>query len=268
LSKLSFISFTSPPSVLFHILCCAAADSLPGETSWSKSGHYTGVTDIPLLPEGEARVLGTASLIYGPGRLISPTKLRLVISSPLLRARYTWVLYETASGRYDGVNVEIEDEVREWEYGEYEGMLTEEIQAKRYSEGRDAIRKWDIWRDGCEGGEMPGEVARRLDGVIAKIVGMQGEWMAKEREGTGQGTREGCDVVVVAHGHILRAFVKRWLNMDMASPLAMMLEPGGVCGLSYAHGDLAQRSVLVGMSFPNPEVKDKQGEELEQKCTG
>ena len=59
-----------------------------------------------------------------------------------------------------------------------------------------------------------------------------------------------CDIVVVAHGHILRAFVKRWLKFELDANLEMMLEPGGVCGLSYAHGDIEQRAVLVGMSFP------------------
>ena len=61
---------------------------------------------------------------------------------------------------------------------------------------------------------------------------------------------KGCDVLVVAHGHSLRAFVKRWLKLELGSNVELMLEPGGVCGLSYAHGNVEERAALVGMSFP------------------
>jgi sedoheptulose-bisphosphatase len=92
------------------------------------------------------------------------------------------------------------------------------------------------------GSESAADVSERLDGVISRIA-------AIHREGLEKGSRN-CDVLLVAHGHILRAFVKRWLKFDLDAELELMLEPGGVCGLSYAHGDTEQRAALVGMSFP------------------
>lgn len=99
---------------------------------------------------------------------------------------------------------------------------------------------WDIWRDGCEGGERPKDVERRLDNLIASIKAIHKSVLEKGSSG---------DVVVVAHGHILRAFVKRWLNYPLEFPLSMMLEPGGVGGLSYQHGSIEEPAILVGMSF-------------------
>jgi sedoheptulose-bisphosphatase len=109
------------------------------------------------------------------------------------------------------------------------------------------------------GSEGPEDVRRRVDAVIKEVVGMQGRWMKERKNGGTDGTtnsvggrEQGCDVLIVAHGHILRAMVKRWLKLEMGSKVEMMLEPGGVCGLSYAHGNVDERAVLVGMSFPQP----------------
>ena len=114
----------------------------------------------------------------------------------------------------------------------------------RKSRGHDAEREWNIWRDGTEGkgGESPKSVAKRLDSLIFEITMLQGAGM---KEG-----RRDVDVVVVAHGHILRAFVLRWLGLPLESGLNLMLEPGGVCGLSYAHANIEDRALLCGMSFP------------------
>jgi probable phosphoglycerate mutase len=106
---------------------------------------------------------------------------------------------------------------------------------------------WQIWRDGCEGpgGQSAAQVAARLDRLISQIVSTQKDAMMN---------KSSCDIVVVAHGHILRAFVKRWLDFPLDAKLRLMLEPGGVCGLSYDHADVEQRAVLVGMSFPTGNV--------------
>lgn len=137
----------------------------------------------------------------------------------------------------------VTDDLAEWGYGDYEGLHTHEIRELRKTRGLDQAQPWDIWRDGTEGegSESPQQVAERLDRIISKITKLQGEALAKQHR---------MDVVVVAHGHILRAFVKRWLGLDLESKLELMLEPGGVCGLSYAHGSIDARAVLVGMSFP------------------
>jgi sedoheptulose-bisphosphatase len=234
-----------------------------GPTEWSLSGRYTGVTDIPLLPEGEALISQTARVVFGRGKLIDPEKLVKVIVSPRTRAQKTWDLmrYSLPDGRFSEgmVLVKVKDmaetreEVREWGYGDYEGLLTQEILQGRRERGLDKEKMWDMWRDGVEGegGEMPDDVKKRVDVVIEEIVGLQEEYMKKSREGQSkERVGVGRDILIVAHGHILRAFVKRWLKLEMDAPVELMLEPGGVCGLSYAHHNVNERAVLVGMSFP------------------
>lgn len=135
------------------------------------------------------------------------------------------------------------DDIAEWGYGDYEGLYTEQIRELRKKRGLDQNQPWDIWRDGTEGpgSESAQQVADRLDRMISKITRLQGEAQEQNRR---------MDIVIVAHGHILRAFVKRWLGLSLDTRLELMLEPGGVCGLSYAHGNIDSRAVLVGMSFP------------------
>lgn len=191
----------------------------------------------------------TASVVFGPGQLIDPAKLSKIICSPRNRAQRTLELLldrdsnaETRQ-RLEDQTTTTED-IAEWGYGDYEGLMTHQIQELRKSRGLDQERPWDIWRDGCEGpgGHSAAQVADRLDRVIAQITTIHGDALQK-------GDRN-SDILVVAHGHILRAFVKRWLGFPMDTKLEMMLEPGGVCGLSYAHADVQRRAVLVGMSFP------------------
>jgi len=220
-----------------------------GETEWSRNGRYTGISDIPLLPEGEDKVRQTASVVFGPGRLIDPKKLAYIVCSPRKRATRTLELLldqvpdAEARKTLQGKAITTED-IAEWGYGDYDGLLTHQIQELRKSRGLDRERPWDIWRDGCEGpgGESSAQVTERLDRLISQITRLQ-------KDGLEMGHGK-CDALVVAHGHILRAFVKRWLKFDLDTKLEMMLEPGGVCGLSYAHGNIDQRAVLVGMSFP------------------
>lgn len=137
--------------------------------------------------------------------------------------------------------VEVTEELAAWDYGHYEGLVTKEIRTKRKAAGLDETREWDIWRDGCEGGELPQQVTTRLDALKSKIRELQ----APDMHG-----KKACDVVLFAHGHILRAFVKRWLRYDMAFPLSMMIEPGGVGVLSYQHHNVEEPAVLVGIGFP------------------
>ena len=215
-----------------------------GETAWSKSGNYTGKTDIPLLPEGEERVRQSARVVCGPGKLVDLEKVARVFVSPRARAQRTWEIWVEEGGGV-GVGggsdcVEVTEQIAEWDYGDYEGMLKKEIRDLRKERELDGEREWDIWRDGYDGGETAGQVAERLDGLIGMIREVHGPLMKKG----------GGDVVVVAHGHILRAFVKRWLGYDLGFPLSLMLEPGGVGCLSYQHGRIEEPAMVVGMSFP------------------
>lgn len=138
--------------------------------------------------------------------------------------------------------IEKTENIAEWDYGDYEGKLTKEIVAMRKERGLDSERPWDIWRDGCEGGDGPEDVQRRLDRLIMRIKAIQRPLLHERGSG---------DVVLVAHGHILRAFVKRWLKYPLDFPLSMMVEPGGVGGVSYQHHSMDEPAILVGMSFPS-----------------
>lgn len=133
--------------------------------------------------------------------------------------------------------------MREWEYGLYEGLLTAEIRNGRRERGLDGEREWDIWHDGCEGGESPAELAARLDAVIARIRHMQAPHMYG-----GQ-----ADVVVIAHGHSLRAFAKRWIGFEMGMGLPLMLEPGAVGVLSYEHHRVDEPALLLGVNLGSSE---------------
>jgi sedoheptulose-bisphosphatase len=202
-----------------------------------------------LLPEGEERIKSTANAVFGEGKLIQPSKLARIYCSPRSRATRTLeLLLDNISDANSRSELEgrrdVTEGIGEWGYGDYEGLLTKEIRALRKSRGEDTESEWNIWRDGTEGegSETPGQVRERLESIIGEIVQLQGQAM---QEGNSCG-----DVLVVAHGHILRAFVKCWAKIPFDPHIEMMLEPGGVCGLSYAHSNVEERAILVGLSFP------------------
>ncbi|KAK4950513.1 hypothetical protein LTR66_013962, partial [Elasticomyces elasticus] len=230
-----------------------------GQTEWSNLGTFTGTSEIPLTDAGKKNVEATASHLIGPGLLIDPAKILRVYNSPRVRAKETLQClrekFGTAKGTVDRRNTEA---VAEWGYGDYEGLLTHEIRALREERGLDKERPWDIWRDGCEGAgsEGPDDVAGRVDGVIREILELHGQYLAGTLPSTievggetvsAEGKR---DVLIVAHGHVLRAFVKRWLGMDMSQRFRVMIEPGGVVVLSYEHGKLDERALVAGWAVP------------------
>jgi len=166
-----------------------------GATEWSRSGQHTGVTDLPLLPDGEeqARALGRRMAGHEFGR---------VLSSPLARA------IETA--RLAGFqDPEISDLLREVDYGAYEGLTTKAIQVDRPG--------WELFRDGSPGGESPGEVASRADRLLDQV-----------------GEPDG-DVVLFGHGHFLRAVAVRYLGLDIEVAGLMRLDAGSLSVLGHEH---------------------------------
>jgi broad specificity phosphatase PhoE len=160
-----------------------------GETEWSASGRHTGATDVPLVEAGreQARSLAPALGTQTFGQ---------VLSSPLRRAR------ETCELTGFGSVAQLRDELQEWDYGEYEGLTTEQIRAQRPD--------WDLWREGCPGGESPAEVSARADGLLASLAHADG------------------DVLVFAHGHILRALSARWLEMPVSAGGRLALSAGAL----------------------------------------
>ena len=138
-----------------------------GETEWSLNGRHTGTSDIPLTANGEKRIRATGNALVGPDRLIVPKNLAHIYVSPRRRAQRTLELLGLGCkqafpwGEHGDVpvaqdaegtdaKIEVTDEVREWDYGEYEGITSEEIRRQRKEQG---LGEWDIWRDGCPGGE-------------------------------------------------------------------------------------------------------------------
>ncbi|EPS39802.1 hypothetical protein H072_6395 [Dactylellina haptotyla CBS 200.50] len=228
-----------------------------GETEWTKTGQYTGSTDIELTEHGIKQVLSTGSQLVGPGKLIDPVRIAHVWVSPRIRARKTFDLlfrdntntnakYPADSANGNGGQflegkVTVTEDIAEWDYGDYEGLLVGEIRAQRKKNGLDQETAWNIWRDGCEGGESAEQITQRLDRLISQIREIQQPCM----NGQGPG-----DVVLVAHGLILRAFMKRWLGYSVDNPLPVMFSPGGIGMLSYKNRDIDEPGFYIGMSLP------------------
>ncbi|EMR72276.1 putative phosphoglycerate mutase family protein [Eutypa lata UCREL1] len=225
-----------------------------GETEWSLSGKHTGSTDIPLTSNGEKRVTVTGKALVGEDRLIAPTRLAHIYVSPRKRAQRTfellnlgihdplpwkeWGIKPETSGFNCGARVEVTEDIREWDYGHYEGITSPEIRDLREKEG--LSRNWDIWKDGCPGGESPEDVSQRLDRLIAHI---RENWH-KHVIGKPKGETHHGDILIVAHGHILRAFAQRWIGKAVQDGPALIMEAGGVGTLS-----LEEPAILLGGAF-------------------
>ncbi|KAL3429822.1 histidine phosphatase superfamily [Aspergillus tetrazonus] len=225
-----------------------------GETEWSLNGRHTGITDLPLTENGEKRIKATGKALVGNDRLIAPKKLVHVYVSPRTRAQRTLELLEIGcrerlpwtekrKAEVDEpirteAKVEVTEAIREWDYGDYEGLTSKQIRELRAERGEGS---WDIWRDGCPGGESPEDVMNRLDALIAEI-------REKHHKPCFVGNKESGDVLIVAHGHILRAFAMRWTGRPLTET-ALILEAGGVGTLSYEHHNIDEPAIILGGGF-------------------
>ncbi|KAF2465973.1 phosphoglycerate mutase-like protein [Lindgomyces ingoldianus] len=247
-----------------------------GETEWSLNGRHTGTTELPLTSNGEKRVQATGKALVGDDRLIVPGNLAHIYVSPRHRAqrtlelldlgcrdRYPWHNSSTPASPQSldirtNAKISITPSIREWDYGSYEGLTSPQIRASRLSRGLPP--DWDIWRDGCEGGESPEEVTSRLDALIAEI---RGKWHEGQfGKDSGWKGKQGVpnDVLIVAHGHILRAFAARWIGKDLKGNPSLILEAGGVGTLSYEHHSIEEPAILLGGAFVVDVVeKDEEG---------
>ncbi|KAF2752493.1 putative phosphoglycerate mutase [Pseudovirgaria hyperparasitica] len=212
-----------------------------GETEWAKLGRFTSTTDIALNPTGSAQVSGMAMMLVGPGKLLDPCRLERIFVSPRRRTKQTFELLlgpksDFAEGKYTYT-----EDITEWDYGDYEGLKDHEIRILRQERGHDKEKKWDIWTDGCEGGESRHQVEERLDRIIVQIKEIQQPHMHGEKP---------ADVLVVAHGLILRCFTKRWIGLSIINPLPIMLEPGAISVLSYKNNNVNEPALHVGLAFP------------------
>ncbi len=167
-----------------------------GETAWTISGQYTGLTDLPLTERGERNARRLAERLRG---LIFAR----VFTSPLQRAARTCELAGF------GAVAEVDGDLLEWNYGQYEGRLSAEV----HKENPD----WQLFRDGCPGGEFPSEVGTRADRVLRRVRVVEG------------------DVLLFSSGHFLRAFAARWLGLDVAIGRFFMLSTASLSALGYEH---------------------------------
>jgi broad specificity phosphatase PhoE len=161
-----------------------------GQTEWSRSGKHTSFTDLPLTEDGRraARALK-----------LRDRRFALALTSPLARARETCALA--------GMRCEVDEDLVEFNYGEYEGLTTQEIRATRPD--------WSLWVNGAPGGEMPADVGARVDRVIARCLAAGG------------------DVALFAHGHLLRVLAARWLELPPSSGASFALDTAAVCELGF-----------------------------------
>jgi probable phosphoglycerate mutase len=137
--------------------------------------------------------------------------------------------------------VTVDERIAEWDYGDYEGVTSPDIKKMRE---RQALPPWDIWRDGCPGGESPDDIIRRVDSLIADIRDRyHAPVIGKPKNPAVSG-----DVMVVGHGHILRAFAIRWVGKPLTET-ALIMEAGGVGTLSYEHHSIHEPAILLGGGF-------------------
>ena len=167
-----------------------------GETEWSLSGKHTGTTDIPLTDRGRR-------LAERMRPILARNFSELALCSPMQRAR------ETCELAGFGQNMIVDPDLVEWNYGAYEGLTPKET--------HEVVPGWLIFRDGCPRGETPEQVGARVDRIIART-------RARDR-----------DILLFAHGHVLRVLAARWIGLPPGGGQHFLLDTGTLCVLSYYH---------------------------------
>jgi broad specificity phosphatase PhoE len=167
-----------------------------GNTAWTHSGQHTGLTDLPLTPDGERNAVRLGERLKG-------LTFAKVLTSPLRRAARTCELAGF------GPAAETDPDLVEWNYGKYEGLTSAQILQQRPD--------WDLFRDGCPGGESPQQIGERAYRVVQRIRGVTG------------------DVLLFASGHIIRVLTACWLGVGPAGGRFFLLSPGSLSALSYEH---------------------------------
>lgn len=188
------------------------SDALPivylarhGETAWTISGQHTGLVDLPLTERGERNALRLGQRLKG-------LAFTAVLSSPLQRVTRTCELAGF------GKVAQVERDLVEWNYGDYEGCRLAEIQAKRPG--------WQLFRDGCPGGESPGQVGERADRIIRQVRLLPG------------------NVLIFSSAHFLRVLTARWLGLEPAGGRFFVLSTASLSALSYEH-NLSQPTIYL-----------------------
>lgn len=171
-----------------------------GETAWTLSGQHTGLTDLPLTEHGEQNAKHLGERLKG-------LMFAKVFTSPLQRARHTCELAGF------GAVAEIDPDLVEWNYGEYEGLTSAQVHAKQPD--------WQLFRDGCPGGETVVQIGARADRVVARVRAIPG------------------NVLLFSSGHFLRVLASRWLGLDASAGQYFLLSTAALSELGYEH-DLSE----------------------------
>jgi probable phosphoglycerate mutase len=160
-----------------------------GETEWSISGQHTGSTDIALTPEGQLQAVAI-------GKLLAGRRFEHVFASPMLRAQET--------GRLAGFadRMRVHEGLLEYDYGEFEGLTTSQIRATHPD--------WELFRDGCPGGETPEQMAKRVDALLEELRELDGH------------------VLLFGHGHCFRTVAVRFLDLPIRAAASLRLDAGTV----------------------------------------
>jgi len=195
------------------------SDALPvvylarhGETAWTISRQHTGMTDLPLTARGEVEAGQLGERLEG-------LSFAGVLTSPLQRAVRTCELAGF------GAAAEVEPDLLEWNYGAYEGRTSADIRAERPD--------WQLFRDGCPGGELPDQVGARADRVARRVRAMGG------------------DVLLFSSGHFLRVFAARWLGLEPGAGRYFLLDTASLSALGYEH-DRSEPAIRLWNEIPHP----------------
>lgn len=181
-----------------------------GETTWSASRRHTSYTDLPLTPDGERQA-------HALGRFLAGRRFAAVLTSPRVRALHT--------AQLAGLDVSgTDNDLAEWHYGAYEGRTTADI--------HDDHPSWNLWTDGCPGGESPSQVGERLDRVLDRVDPL-----------LDRGT-----VALVGHAHNLRVLGARWVGLPPSAGGLLRLDTATVSVLGHEHG----RRVILRWNQPPP----------------
>lgn len=167
-----------------------------GNTAWTHSGQHTGLTDLPLTPDGERNALRLGERLKG-------MTFAKVFTSPLQRAARTCELAGFGSV------AEVDRDLVEWNYGQYEGLTSAQI--------RQQNPDWDLFRDGCPGGESPSQISERADRVVQRIRSVAG------------------NVLLFSSGHFIRVLTGCWLGLGSNGGSYFLLNPASLSALSYEH---------------------------------
>ena len=183
-----------------------------GETEWSISGQHTSLTDIPLTENGRQVARRLA-------HILRKVTFSGVLVSPLSRARQTCELAGL------GERAAVDCDLVEWNYGDYEGLTSEQIRTQR--------PEWMLFDDGCPGGESPEQVGARVDRVIARVRATAG------------------NVALFAHGHVFRVLGARWIGLPVAAGRHFLLDTASVSVLGYYQGVAAVKRWNAIVKLPS-----------------